>query len=32
MVVTTDAPVPRDVVEEIVASEGFEEGRTVSLT
>jgi D-3-phosphoglycerate dehydrogenase len=32
MVVTTDAPVPRDVVDEIVASEGFEEGRTVSLT
>jgi D-3-phosphoglycerate dehydrogenase / 2-oxoglutarate reductase len=32
MVVTTDAPVPSDVLDEIVASEGFEEGRTVSLS
>jgi D-3-phosphoglycerate dehydrogenase len=32
MVVTTDAPVPRDVLDEIVASEGFVEGRTVSLS
>jgi D-3-phosphoglycerate dehydrogenase len=31
MVVTTDAPVPPEVLEEIVASEGFEEGRSVSL-
>jgi D-3-phosphoglycerate dehydrogenase len=32
MVVTTDAPVPRDVLDEIVASEGFVGGRTVSLS
>ncbi len=31
MAITTDGPVPRDVVEEIVASEGFVDGRTVSL-
>ncbi|MDQ6841327.1 MAG: phosphoglycerate dehydrogenase [Actinomycetota bacterium] len=31
MAVTTDAPVPRDVVEEIAAGEGFVAGRTVSL-
>ncbi len=31
MVVTTDSPVPQDVVDEIVASEGFIAGRTVSL-
>ncbi len=31
MAVTTDAPVPREVVEEIVATEGFAAGRTVAL-
>jgi D-3-phosphoglycerate dehydrogenase len=31
MVVTTDALVPREVVDEIVASEGFVDGRTASL-
>jgi D-3-phosphoglycerate dehydrogenase len=31
MVITTDAAVPREVIEEIVAGEGFEAGRTVSL-
>ena len=31
MVVTTDSPVPRDVVEEIGRSEGFLAGRSVSL-
>ncbi len=31
MVVTTDALVPREVIEEIVASEGFVDGRTASL-
>jgi len=31
MVITTDSPVPQDVVDEIVASEGFIAGRTVSL-
>jgi D-3-phosphoglycerate dehydrogenase len=31
MVVTTDSPVPRDVVEEIARSEGFLAGRAVSL-
>ncbi len=31
MVVTTDAPVPAEVVREIVASEGFVEGRAVTL-
>jgi len=31
MVVTTDAPVPREVVDEIVASEGFFNGWSVSL-
>ena len=31
MVVTTDAPVPKDVVEEIVTSEGFVDGRTALL-
>ena len=31
MVITTDAPVPLDVVEEIASSDGFEAGRTVSL-
>ena len=31
MVVTTDAPVPRDVVDEIAGSDGFLAGRAVSL-
>ena len=31
MVVTTDQPVPRDVVDELVRSEGFVEGKAVSL-
>jgi D-3-phosphoglycerate dehydrogenase / 2-oxoglutarate reductase len=31
MVVTTDALVPREVIDEIVASEGFVDGRTASL-
>ncbi len=31
MVVTTDVPVPADVVEAIAASDGFAEGRTVTL-
>ena len=31
MVITTDAPVPRAVLDEVVAGEGFERGRTVSL-
>jgi D-3-phosphoglycerate dehydrogenase len=31
MTITTDAPVPPEVVEEIVASDGFEAGRTVTL-
>ena len=31
MVITTDAAVPREVIEEIVAGEGFQAGRTVSL-
>jgi len=31
MAVTTDAPVPRAVLDEIVASDGFVEGRAVSL-
>jgi D-3-phosphoglycerate dehydrogenase len=31
MAITTDAPVPREVVQEIVASEGFVAGRTLSL-
>jgi D-3-phosphoglycerate dehydrogenase len=31
MVVTTDRPVPRAVVDEIVASDGFADGRTASL-
>jgi D-3-phosphoglycerate dehydrogenase len=32
MVVTTDAPVPREVVQEIVDSEGFVDGRAVALS
>ena len=31
MVVTTDSPVPADVVEEIVATDGFVDGRTVAV-
>ncbi len=31
MVVTTDAPVPQEVVDEIVDTEGFAEGRSVTL-
>jgi D-3-phosphoglycerate dehydrogenase len=31
MAVTTDAPMPRDVLDEIVASEGFVDGRTITL-
>jgi hypothetical protein len=31
MVVTTDALVPEEVIDEIVASEGFVDGRTASL-
>jgi hypothetical protein len=31
MVVTTDAPVPAQVIEEIVASDGFVDGRSVAL-
>jgi D-3-phosphoglycerate dehydrogenase / 2-oxoglutarate reductase len=31
MVVTTDGPVPHDVIDEIVAGNGFEAGRTVTI-
>jgi hypothetical protein len=31
MTITTDRPVPHEVVEEIVASDGFVAGRSVSL-
>jgi len=31
MVVTADAPVPQEVVERLAASDGFLEGRAVSL-
>ena len=31
MVVTADAPVPQEVVDEVVSGDGFVEGRTVSL-
>ena len=31
MVVTADAAVPQDLVDEIVASDGFVAGRTISL-
>jgi D-3-phosphoglycerate dehydrogenase len=31
MAITTDAPVPREVIDEIVAGDGFVDGRTVSL-
>ena len=32
MVVTTDAPVPEEVLREIVASEGFDNGWSVDLS
>jgi hypothetical protein len=32
MVVTTDAPVPESVVEQIVGTEGFVAGRAVALS
>ena len=31
MAITTDAPVPREVLDEIVALDGFVDGRSVSL-
>ena len=31
MAITTDSPMPRNVIDEIVASDGFVAGRTVSL-
>jgi D-3-phosphoglycerate dehydrogenase / 2-oxoglutarate reductase len=31
MIVTTDVPVPRDLIDEIVAGDGFEAGQTVTL-
>ena len=31
MIVTTDSPVPQEVVDHIAESDGFEAGRTVSL-
>jgi D-3-phosphoglycerate dehydrogenase len=31
MLVTADSPVPQEIVDEIVAGDGFEAGRTVSL-
>jgi D-3-phosphoglycerate dehydrogenase / 2-oxoglutarate reductase len=31
MVVTTDSPVPEDVIREIVSIEGFHDGRAVTL-
>jgi D-3-phosphoglycerate dehydrogenase len=31
MLVTADSPVPQDVVDRIVASDGFEAGRTIDL-
>jgi D-3-phosphoglycerate dehydrogenase len=31
MAITTDGPVPREVIDEIVAGDGFEAGRTVTL-
>jgi D-3-phosphoglycerate dehydrogenase len=31
MVITTDSPVPREVLDEVVAGDGFEAGRTVTL-
>jgi hypothetical protein len=32
MAITTDSPVPQAVLEEIVAGDGFEAGRTVALS
>ena len=31
MLVTADSPVPQEIVDRIVAGDGFEAGRTVSL-
>jgi hypothetical protein len=31
MIVTADSPVPREVVDHLVAGDGFHAGRTVSL-
>jgi hypothetical protein len=31
MIVTADSPVPREVVDGIVAGDGFHAGRTISL-
>ena len=31
MVVSTDVPVPQEVIDQIVAGDGFEAGRTVTL-
>jgi D-3-phosphoglycerate dehydrogenase len=31
MVITTDSPVPREVLDEVVAGDGFDAGRTVTL-
>jgi hypothetical protein len=31
MAITTDSPMPKKVIDEIVASDGFAAGRTVSL-
>jgi hypothetical protein len=31
MLVTADSPVPQDIVDRIVAGDGFESGRTISL-
>ena len=31
MAITTDAPVPDEVIDEIVGSDGFQSGRAVSL-
>jgi D-3-phosphoglycerate dehydrogenase / 2-oxoglutarate reductase len=31
MVITTDSPVPREVLDQVIARQGFEDGRTVTL-
>ena len=31
MLVTADSPVPKEIVDHIVAGDGFEAGRTISL-
>ena len=31
MLVTADSPVPKEIVDRIVAGDGFEAGRTISL-